>query len=163
MRPRCEIHRKPMRWIEGRSVWWCRTHGCSEFSTLPATEKKDLFPEHQRRAGARPPCKRKPLRYRGRKSKTRVTKGGRVILGRYAYEKLCRQVYAEGGGRCEICSRYLPVFSTRLFDHIQKVSHGAPGDVRGNLRCLCGVCHDVADNQGGKLRERLIFQGRNVA
>ena len=150
MKPRCTIHNRPMRWIEGLSVWWCRTYGCSAFSILPAPEK-DLFPEHQRRACARPTRKRKPLRYRGRKSESRVTKGGRIIMGRAEYEKLCRELYAAAGGRCAICGRYLAVFSTWLFDHIIKRSAGGP-DTRENLRPLCFDCHRREDFGGKQSR-----------
>ncbi len=157
MKPRCKTHHRPMRWVARAGVWWCRVYGCGEFSTLPAPEKKDLFPDHQRRAGARPPCKRKPLQYRGRKSTTRVTKGGRVVLGRAEYVALCRLIWDRDGGRCTIehkgCWGKLPYFSTRWVDHrIKRSQMGS--DTEENCRLACPSCHDWADSGGGKISRK---------
>lgn len=99
----------------------------------------------------------KPLRYRGRRAETRITKSGRVIMGRKEYTALCRQVWERDGGRCTIqhegCWGILPFFCTAWCDHRTKRSQGG-SDSMENLRLACPPCHDWADQQGGKNKEK---------
>ncbi len=100
----------------------------------------------------------KPLVWHGRRRETRITKGGRIILGEAEYTALCWQVWRRDGGECQIrhqpgCWGRLPGFSKRWMDHIKKRSQGG-SDTLENLRCACFPCHQWADNEGGKNSEK---------
>ena len=101
----------------------------------------------------------KPLVWKGRRTETRVGKfSGRVILGKSEYFALCKKVWERDKGMCQVrengriqagCLGRMLFFSTRWVDHIIKRSAGG-SDSMENCRIACPICHDWADNQGGK-------------
>jgi hypothetical protein len=99
----------------------------------------------------RSPMKRgKPLVWKGRKSKSRVTKGGRIILNWPEYLHLCKLVWERDQGCCQIrhdgCWGRLPYFSTAWCHHkIHRARGGS--DSLENLVCVCPYCHEwIHDN-----------------
>ena len=148
MKQRCSEHNRTLMRV-GYGVLICPIAGCQTRvldDTLPP-----LFRNRR-------PLKRTPLRWKGRKAKTRKMKSGRVVLGRKEYVKLALDAWERGKGRCEIrhqpgCWGRLPYFSLRWIDHITKRSQGG-SDTLENVRLGCLPCHNWSDNEGGKLIER---------
>ena len=125
MRPRCEIHKRVLRWVEKWSCWVC----------TPGMRDRQCKAFRREFAG---PVKREKV------TVSRVLPDGREILSEPDLERRKQERWELDNRKCVRCHGAIPNFHVNRETH-HKRSRGMNGAYRDdrieNLETLCGGCH----------------------
>lgn len=157
MKPRCEVHNAPLRWVQQFKAWVC-FRGVRENRSQKTEDRRE---EPVRAQQCNPYRRDFPAPFRPHiLRQTRRTWDGRELLSPADYEKRCIEVWRRDGKRCqfermtspgvfEICGALLPVRSMAEIHH--KRGRGMGGgfrdDAMENLATGCKACHRAAAPQ----------------